>query len=87
MYAEELHAKGAPLYKCVVIIYCKTFHMCRPELNGVNQLSSYLGHKRMHCIIYQILTTPDGLIFSLFGLEVGKIPGVKTGGFTYRAKP
>lgn len=32
------------------------------------QLSVYSGHKRINCLIYQTLSTSEGLIFSLHGL-------------------
>ena len=35
------------------------------------QPSCYSGLKRMHCLIYQTVTTTDGL-FSLYGPEVGR---------------
>ena len=34
------------------------------------QRSTYSGHKRFHCLIYQTVTTPDGLMFYLYGPEV-----------------
>ena len=36
------------------------------------QIACYSGHKRMSCLIYQTVTTPDGLIFSFYGPEVGR---------------
>lgn len=46
--------------------------MARPGGPGSNQRACYSGHKRMHCLIYQTIRTPDGLIFSLYGPEVGQ---------------
>lgn len=46
--------------------------MARPGCDGQMQKSCYSGHKRMHCLIYQTITTPDGLIFHMYGPEVGR---------------
>ena len=34
--------------------------------------SCYFGHKRMHCLVYQTITTPDGLILHMYGPEEGR---------------
>ena len=34
------------------------------------QCSCYSDHKRMHCLIYQTVTTPDGFILCLYAPEV-----------------
>ena len=46
--------------------------MARPGGSGCNQRACYSGHKRFHYLVYQTITTPDGLIFSLYGPEVGR---------------
>lgn len=35
------------------------------------QRSCYSGHNSMNFLIYQSVTKPDGMIFSLFGTEIG----------------
>jgi len=45
--------------------------MSRPGGAGANQWTCYSGHKRFYCLIYQTVTTPDGLMFYLYGPEVG----------------
>lgn len=72
IYAEAIKYKGAPLHQCIGFIDCTKIRMCRPGGHGTNQRSVYSGHKRMHCLSYQTLTTPDGLIFALWGPEVGR---------------
>ena len=72
LYAECVKDKGAPLDKCVAFIDCTKIRMQRPGGQNSNQISCYSGHKRMPCLSYQTLTTPDGLIFSLYGPEVGR---------------
>lgn len=72
LYAERIKCKGAPLDRCVGFIDCTKIRMERPGgINGL-QRSCYSGHKRMCCLSYQTITTPDGLIFSLYGPEVGR---------------
>ena len=71
MYAESIHKAGAPLDSCVGFIDCTKIQMSRPGGHSSLQRSCYSGHKRFHCLMYQTETTPDGLIFHLYGLEVG----------------
>ena len=72
LYADCIKAAGAPLDSCVGFMDCTKIKMTRPGGHGSIQRSCYSGHKRMHCLIYQTITTPDGLIFSLYGPEVGR---------------
>lgn len=72
LYADAIIAKGAPLDSCVGFIDCTKIRMTRPGGHGSLQRACYSGHKRMHCLIYQTVTTPDGLIFYLYGPEVGR---------------
>ena len=72
MYAAAIHQKGAPLDNCVGFIDCTKVQMSRPGGAGTLQRACYSGHKRLHCLLYQSLTTPDGLMFHLYGPEVGR---------------
>lgn len=72
LYARAVKMKGAPLHECVAFIDCTKIRMARPGGRGSNQRSVYSGHKKMHCLSYQTITTPDGLIFALWGPEVGR---------------
>jgi len=72
LYAEANSKQGAPLENCVGFIDCSRIAICRPGGVGANQRSVYSGHKRFHCFIYQTITTPDGLIFHLYGPEEGR---------------
>ena len=62
LYADSTQNAGAPLDSCVRFIDCTKIKMNRPGGLGNMQHSFYSGHKRMHCLIYQTVTTPDGLI-------------------------
>lgn len=46
--------------------------MSRRAGPNVNQIAVYSGHKRMQCLIYQAIKSPDGLILALYGPEVGR---------------
>lgn len=72
LHADAIYAAGAPLDRCVGFIDCTKVRMSRPGGHGSMQRSTYSGHKRMHCLVYQTLTTPDGLMFALHGPEVGR---------------
>ena len=71
-YASVIEGKGAPLDNCVGFIDCTKVQMCRLEGPSTNQRSVYSGHKRFYCLIYQTITTPDGLVFNLFGPVEGR---------------
>lgn len=72
LYAKAISEKGAPLTNCVGFIDCTKIQMSRPGGRSSLQRSSYSGHKRFHCLIYQNVTTPDGLMFYMYGPEVGR---------------
>lgn len=72
LYSNAVSSRGAPLESCVGFIDCTKIRMTRPGGHGSMQRSCYSGHKRMHCLIYQTVTTPDGIIFSMYGPEVGR---------------
>ena len=62
--AAAIHRKGAPLSNCVGFIDGTIRPMCRPTRN---QKAFYNGHKRIHCLKFQSLVTPDGLIAAMEG--------------------
>lgn len=72
LYAEVLRQNNCPLDSCVGFIDCTKIRMTRPGGHGSNQRSCYSGHKRMHCLIHQSLSTPDGLIYALYGPVEGR---------------
>lgn len=72
MYADSIRSAGAPLHDCVGFIDCTKIRMQRPGGTGANQRACYSGHKRVHCLIYQTLSTPDGLVFALHGPVEGR---------------
>ncbi len=53
--------------------------IARPSGN-MDQNSVYKEHKRMHCLSYQTITTPDGIVFHMYGPVEGRLPDA----FLYR---
>ena len=68
-FARSVNAKGAPLNNCWGFIDGTLRACCRPTRN---QRMLYNGHKRVHGLKYQSVTTPSGMIASLFGPIEGK---------------
>lgn len=64
-YADAIHSDGAPYPDCVGFIDCTKIRMMRPGGHNSVQRACYSGHKRFHCLSYQTLSRPDGLIFAL----------------------
>ena len=64
LYATFIHNKGAPLSNCFGFIDGTVRPMCRPEKN---QRHVYNGHKRVHCLKFQNICLPNGLIANLSG--------------------
>lgn len=46
--------------------------MSRPGGHVGLQRARYSVHNRFYCMVYQTVTTPDGLIYHFYGPEVGK---------------
>lgn len=75
IYAESIIRKGGMLTTCVGFIDATKIRIARPS-GHVHQRTVYSGHKRIHCLSYQTVTTPDGLIFHLYGPVEGRQPDV-----------
>lgn len=72
IYADAIQRKGAPLDNCIGFIDCTKVQISRPGGNSSLQRDCYSGHKRFHCLLNQSVTTPDGLMFHLYGPEIGR---------------
>ena len=68
-YALAVHERGSPLETVWGFVDGTVRAMCRPTQN---QKVAYNGHKRVHALKYQSVTTPDGLIVDLFGPVEGR---------------
>jgi len=72
LYAAAIHNSGGPLDNCVGFIDGTKLRISRPGGPAVIQQSVYSGHKRLHCLTFQTITTPDGLIFHIHGPVEGR---------------
>jgi len=63
-YAHVVHEKGAPLTRCVGFIDGTARPLSRPT---AHQRMFFSGHKRVHCIKFQSVMMPDGIIAHLSG--------------------
>ncbi|KAJ8914941.1 hypothetical protein NQ315_002464 [Exocentrus adspersus] len=61
-YAQAIRNKGAPLNNCWGFIDGIARAICRPSVEQENYFS---GHKRFHCVKYQSIMCPDGIIVHL----------------------
>jgi hypothetical protein len=68
-YAAAIHEKGAAVPNCWGFIDGTARQICRPS---VDQDQYYSGHKRCHCVKYQSVLCPDGLIVNLKGAWPGR---------------
>lgn len=68
-FARAIHQKGAALDNCWGFVDGTIRPICRP---GENQRVMYNGHKRVHCLKFQSVVAPNGMIANLFG-PIGKL--------------
>jgi hypothetical protein len=69
MFAQAIYNHNAPLDKCIGFIDGTVRPMCRPSYF---QRLTYNGHKRVHALKFQSVTTPDGLIVDMYGPIEGR---------------
>lgn len=68
-YAQAVQTKGGAVQNCWAFIDGTARAICRPS---EDQREYYSGHKRHHCVKYQSLICPDGIIVSLLGAYPGR---------------
>lgn len=66
---QAVEAKGGALNNCWGFIDGTARPICRPI---VEQEEHYSGHKRQHCLKFQSVICPDGIIASLKGPYPGR---------------
>lgn len=71
-YVDALSEVGAPLTNCVGMIDCTNIKISRPGGGSLSRRACYSGHKPMNSLNFQTMSTPDGLIFVLYGPEFGR---------------
>ena len=67
-FAAAISERGAPLNNCWGFIDGTIRPICRPS---ENQRLLFSGHKRIHGLKFQSITTPSGMIANLFGPAEG----------------
>ncbi|KAK3735527.1 hypothetical protein QZH41_010030, partial [Actinostola sp. cb2023] len=68
-FAEAIYRKGAPLKDCWGFIDGTARPIVRPIHN---QRIMFSGHKRTHCLKFQSVVAPNGMICHLFGPIEGR---------------
>ena len=74
MYSNAVVERGGYLKNCVGSIDGTKIQIARAGRSNSSQRSMYSGQKRVQCLSYQTVTTPDGPIFHLHGPVEGKQP-------------
>eukprot|EP00171_Calliarthron_tuberculosum_P008826 IDg8826t1 len=74
LYAQAVADRGGALINCIGFIDGTKIAMCRPGGADVDERVNYSGHKRKHCLSYQTVTVPDGLILHIHGPTEGRQP-------------
>ncbi|XP_067122849.1 uncharacterized protein, partial [Centruroides vittatus] len=64
LFNQVITAKGASLANCWGCIDGTARPICRPK---THKRVVFSGHKRIHCLKFQSVVTPDGTIANLFG--------------------
>lgn len=72
LYASKIRTTGAMLPHCVGYIDVTKIHICRSGGHSSLQQAVYSGHKRIHCLLFCTVTSPDGLIFYCEGPVEGR---------------
>ncbi|XP_049523923.1 uncharacterized protein LOC125945714 [Dermacentor silvarum] len=68
-FADAVRRKGATLDNCWAFIDGTARAICRPKRN---QQAYFSGHKRVHCVKYQSLMCPNGIVCQLDGHYPGR---------------
>ena len=66
--SQALANSGCPLINCIGFIDGTCRQMCRPTRN---QKYYYNGHKQFHCLEYQGVVAPNGIVIDLSGPAIG----------------
>lgn len=67
IYSTAIFDLGVSMLRCIGFLDYTEIQMCRPGGSGSSQRSVYSGHKRVYFLIYQTMTTPDDLLFFMYG--------------------
>ena len=76
-FAKVIEESGTERSNIFGFIDGTSREICLPRPNVINQKEVYNGHKRCHCLVYQGITTPDGLLAHLYGSLSGNMHDMK----------
>lgn len=66
-FNQAITGAGCPVPHCIGFLDGTTFHIARPGGDNFAQAVFYSGHKRYHCLRWQGVITPDGMVVSFYG--------------------
>ena len=69
LLAQSVRNKGSPFEHCWGFIDGTVMQICRPK---EHQRQLYSGHKRVHCLKFQSVMCPNGIISSFMGPYIGR---------------
>ena len=67
--AQSVQNKGCPFDRCWGFIDGTIMQICRPK---EHQRQVYSGHKKVHCLKFQSVMLPNGIIGSFMGPYIGR---------------
>ena len=70
VFANAVQDRGDPLHNCWGFIDGTVFPVCRPKQH---QRQLFSGHKSLHCLKFQSIYTPNGLVANLSRPFIGRI--------------
>eukprot|EP00171_Calliarthron_tuberculosum_P007193 IDg7193t1 len=73
-YAKTIQELGGHLENCIGFIVGTRIQISRPGGDNARQRSMYSGHKRFHCLAFQTVTCPEGLIIHMYGPAESRKP-------------
>lgn len=76
MYADVIQDKKRSVESVFGFINCTEIQIQRPGGSSANNRVVYSEHKKIYCLVYQTVITPNGLNFNMFGPKVGRRPGI-----------
>ena len=60
------------MQNCIGFIEASKMEICRPGGHALTQRAAHSGHRRFHCLNFQTIVGPDGIILHLFGPLEGR---------------
>ena len=71
-YCKAIEEKGCLMEGCWGFIDGSKVKICRAGGHNLIQRAAHSGHKRVHCLNFQTITAPDGIILRAYGPLEGR---------------